>query len=138
LSSIGLPLTLLNEKKGAITMQCISLPLTGYIRLPQLIGEPEVTPETAEVNKTKAQAIRVQFPITAKEGTADRKEQEKVLTRKLAKVGPRTPRPSTPAIYPVSKSTLWQRVKEGRFPSPVKLSERITAWRVEDVRAYIG
>lgn len=42
-----------------------------------------------------------------------------------------------PAVIPVSKSTWWAGVKSGRFPQPVKLSERCTAWRVEDVRALI-
>ena len=42
-----------------------------------------------------------------------------------------------PAIFPVSKSTWWQGVKSGRYPQPVKLSERCTAWRVEDVLALI-
>ena len=41
------------------------------------------------------------------------------------------------AIIPVSKSTWWQGVKSGRYPQPVKLSERCTAWRVEDVLALI-
>ena len=35
---------------------------------------------------------------------------------------------------PVSKSTWWEGVKTGRFPKPVKLGPRITAWRVEDIR----
>ena len=43
----------------------------------------------------------------------------------------------TPAIFPVSKSTWWQGVKSGRYPQPVKLSERCTAWRVEDILALI-
>jgi predicted DNA-binding transcriptional regulator AlpA len=38
---------------------------------------------------------------------------------------------------PISKSTWWAGVKSGRFPKPVKLSPRITAWRVEDIRALI-
>jgi len=38
---------------------------------------------------------------------------------------------------PVSKSTWWAGVKSGRFPEPVKLGPRITAWRVEDIRALI-
>ena len=38
---------------------------------------------------------------------------------------------------PVSKSTWWAGVKSGRFPKPVKLGPRITAWRVEDIRALI-
>ncbi|UEC01751.1 helix-turn-helix transcriptional regulator [Burkholderia vietnamiensis] len=41
-------------------------------------------------------------------------------------------------FVPFSKSTLWRRVGEGKFPSPVKLSAGITAWRVEDVRRWIS
>lgn len=36
---------------------------------------------------------------------------------------------------PVSKSTWWQGVKEGRFPQPQKLGPRTTVWKAEDVRA---
>ena len=39
---------------------------------------------------------------------------------------------------PVSKSTWWAGVKVGRFPKPVKLGLRITAWRVEVIRALIA
>ena len=38
---------------------------------------------------------------------------------------------------PVSKSTWWAGVKSGRYPKPVKLGPRITAWRVEDIRGLI-
>lgn len=38
---------------------------------------------------------------------------------------------------PVSKSTWWAGVKSGRFPPPVKLGPRTTAWRVADIRALI-
>jgi prophage regulatory protein len=38
---------------------------------------------------------------------------------------------------PVSKSTWWAGIKAGRYPQPVKLGPRITAWRVEDIRALI-
>jgi prophage regulatory protein len=36
-----------------------------------------------------------------------------------------------------SKSTLWVKVAKGQFPKPLKLGPRITAWRVEDIRAWI-
>ncbi|WP_424991162.1 helix-turn-helix transcriptional regulator [Fluviibacterium sp. S390] len=36
---------------------------------------------------------------------------------------------------PVSKSTWWQGVKDGRFPAPQKLGPRTTVWKVEDIRA---
>lgn len=44
----------------------------------------------------------------------------------------------TPAIIPVGKSAWWEGVKTGRFPRPVKLGPRITAWRVEDIRELIA
>lgn len=34
---------------------------------------------------------------------------------------------------PVSKSTWWAGVIDGRFPQPVKLGARVTAWRAEDI-----
>lgn len=45
--------------------------------------------------------------------------------------------PAIPALFPVSKSTWWAGVRAGRYPKPVKLGERITAWKVEDIRALI-
>jgi prophage regulatory protein len=45
--------------------------------------------------------------------------------------------PLVPPIIPVSKSTWWDGVRSGRFPAPVKLGPRITAWRVEDIRALL-
>ena len=64
------------------------LPETGYLRLPQIIGNPKADP-----------------PI--------------------------------PAVIPVGKSTWWAGVRSGRYPKPVKLSPRITAWHVMDIRALI-
>lgn len=64
-------------------------PETGFLRLPQIIGNPKAVP------------------------------------------------PILPLI-PISKSTWWQGVKEGRYPQPVRtLGMRITVWRAEDIRALI-
>lgn len=52
-------------------------------------------------------------------------------------IGNPTAKPPIPAVIPVGKSTWWQGVKDGRFPKPVKLGPRTTAWRVEDIRALI-
>lgn len=38
---------------------------------------------------------------------------------------------------PVSKSTWWAGVKDGRFPKPVKLGPRITVWRAEDIQRLV-
>jgi predicted DNA-binding transcriptional regulator AlpA len=41
-------------------------------------------------------------------------------------------------VFPVSKSTWWAGVKDGRFPQPVKLGPKISAWRVQDIRELIA
>jgi len=40
-------------------------------------------------------------------------------------------------VFPVSSSNWWAGVKSGRYPQPIKLSKRTTAWRVEDIRELI-
>lgn len=53
-------------------------------------------------------------------------------------IGNRKADPPIPAVIPVSKSTWWAGVKSGRYPQPVRtLGTRITAWKVEDIRALI-
>lgn len=65
------------------------LPETGFLRLPQIIGDPKAVP-----------------PI--------------------------------PPIIPVKKSAWWAGCKSGRYPAPIKLSPRVTVWRVEDIRAFLA
>ncbi|QHQ28530.1 transcriptional regulator [Xanthomonas albilineans] len=50
---------------------------------------------------------------------------------------PDTNTTAIPALIPVSRSTWWAGVRSGRYPQPVKLGERCTAWRVEDIRELI-
>ena len=49
---------------------------------------------------------------------------------------PKWPERATP--LPFSAPTLWRKVKNQTFPKPHRLSERITAWKVADVRAWIN
>lgn len=54
-------------------------------------------------------------------------------------IGDPKAKPPIPAVIPVGKSTWWAGVKSGRYPEPVRtLGVRITAWRVEDIRALIA
>ena len=53
-------------------------------------------------------------------------------------IGSAKARPPIPALIPVPRSTWWAGVKSGRYPQPVKLGPRITAWRVEDIRRLIA
>jgi len=52
-------------------------------------------------------------------------------------IGDRKSDPPRPGLIPVGASTWWAGVKDGRYPKPVKLGPRVTAWRCEDIRALI-
>lgn len=40
-------------------------------------------------------------------------------------------------VLPYSATTIWRKSRNGEFPSPIKVSRGITAWRVGDIRAYL-
>jgi len=40
-------------------------------------------------------------------------------------------------VVPVSPSGWWRGIQEGRFPRPVKLGPRTTAWRESDIARLI-
>ena len=46
--------------------------------------------------------------------------------------------PPIPPLIPVSRSTWWVGVKNGRFPKAVKLGPNTTVWRVEDILELIN
>jgi hypothetical protein len=45
---------------------------------------------------------------------------------------------NTPAIIPVCKATWWAGIKVGRYPKGIKLSPRVTVWKIEDIKALIA
>ncbi|MGS1119107.1 helix-turn-helix transcriptional regulator [Rhodanobacter sp. UC4436_H3] len=45
--------------------------------------------------------------------------------------------PQVLAVFPVSRSTWWAGVRAGRYPKPVQLGARCTAWHVDEIRALI-
>ncbi len=81
-------------------------------------------PETGFVRLHQIVGRKEVTPAQAKENRANKKS-------------PKTPREGIPAVIPVCKSKWWQGVKSGRYPQPTKLGPRVTAWRVEDIRALI-
>ena len=44
--------------------------------------------------------------------------------------------PPLPPVIPVSRSTWWAGVKNGRFPKSIKLGLRTTVWRAEDILEF--
>jgi hypothetical protein len=98
-------------------MEKDGLPTTGFLRLDDIIGHKEVTEEEAERNRRDAKAA---------------KECGKKPNNR-----PKRPRRSSSGVIPVGSSSWWEGVRNGRYPKPVKLGLRTTAWRVEDIRALI-
>ena len=47
-------------------------------------------------------------------------------------------RPERQGLLPMGETTIWDKVRSGEFPTPVKLTERITAWRIEDIEAWMA
>lgn len=46
--------------------------------------------------------------------------------------------PIVQALFGCSAATVWRMVKRGTLPAPRKLSERITAWNVGDLRQALS
>lgn len=46
-------------------------------------------------------------------------------------------RPEVEARTGLSRSTIYQWMKDGQFPQPVKLGARLVAWRESDVSAWL-
>ena len=46
--------------------------------------------------------------------------------------------PDVLKVFPVSKSTWWAGIKDGKYPKPVKLSTRVSAWKTEDIYALVA
>lgn len=46
--------------------------------------------------------------------------------------------PVVEALFACSAATVWRRVKKGTLPAPRKLSERISAWQVGELRRALS
>ena len=46
--------------------------------------------------------------------------------------------PQVLQLIPISKTAFYDGIKAGIYPKQVKLSERTSAWRVEDIRKLIA
>lgn len=45
--------------------------------------------------------------------------------------------PQVLAVIPIGKTLWWEWVKSGKAPKGIKLSARVTAWKVEDIKLLI-
>lgn len=47
------------------------------------------------------------------------------------------PKKGIPAIIPVSRATWYRGMADGRYPRPVKIASKSTAWRAADIRDLV-
>ncbi len=90
------------------------LPAEGYLRLVQIIGQPEVTPEQAELHQQQPAKTRNGKPVFRH----------------------KRPRPGITPVIPISKTQWYDGIKKGIYPAPVHLG-RTAVWRVSDIRALL-
>lgn len=45
--------------------------------------------------------------------------------------------PQVLSLIPISKSSWWSGVAQGKFPKPIKLGPRTTAWKTEDIEQLL-
>ena len=45
--------------------------------------------------------------------------------------------PQILSLIPISRSTWWAGIREGKFPQGIKLGSKTTVWRAEDIRNLI-
>lgn len=38
----------------------------------------------------------------------------------------------------LAKSTVWLWAKDGKLPKPIKLSNRVTVWKLSEIQDYIN
>lgn len=98
------------------------------------------TPMAAPLPQTIEKPSKVKRATPARPSAKpEPKDEAKATTRfgQLPEVG-FVRLPAILEVYPICRAAWWEGVKAKRLPQPVKLSARVTAWRVEDIRKLLG
>lgn len=67
--------------------------------------------------------------------TAERKER--VYIDKNGKKRVIKAKPAKKGFLPLGESTIWEKVRRGEFPEPIRLSPRLTVWKINDITAWL-
>ncbi len=99
-------------------------------------GDPDPEPARQRPSNTHPQAIAPSPARASERGTA---------TATAGKPSPRIDPeselwrlPAVLAHVPISRSSWFAGVRSGRYPKPVRLSERRVAWRASDIRSFVA
>ena len=63
--------------------------------------------------------------------------QRVIRISELASTPASKTKPARHGKLPISPTTVWRWVREGRFPKPFKLGESVTVWDAAEVEAFI-
>jgi len=74
-----------------------------------------------------------QEPDSTDPPTLSQKIQARIFYRIWHILGDKNANPPIPPIIPISRSSFYARIKEGKFPAPLRISARVSAWRGEDI-----
>jgi len=73
-------------------------------------------------------SIRAAMPLARQDPSVERRAFHPNALLRLADV--RT-------LVGISSSTIYKRISDGSFPSPVRISQRSVRWRIEDLEEWI-
>ena len=45
--------------------------------------------------------------------------------------------PQVLSLIPISKSSWWAGIRSGKYPKQIKLGEKTSVWRAEDIKALL-
>ena len=96
--------------------------------------KPTTTVSTLPTKPTATAPAAITSPT---QGTFDKLPDGAWLRESQLVRSPKNP-DSEVAPLPFSAPTLWRMVKAGKFPAPCKLSARVTAWKVSQVREWMN
>jgi len=79
----------------------------------------------------QADSIRFGYHLKGCKVIANQHQTRFIRVNQLAKT------PKSDGVLPMSRATIWRKVKNGTFPAPIKLSDNVTAWAMSDIEDYL-
>lgn len=112
---------------------CLKLMFHGLVLFLYRLGDLQTPPDDRGSRIGKETVLRSSI-VTTVSGSLREVEMQFVTT----KIDVLLRLPEVLAIFPVSRSTWYQGIKDGRYPSPLKIGVRASAWRASQIEQLIA
>lgn len=60
------------------------------------------------------------------------------MSQRVIRISELASTPSKPGLLPVSPTTVWRWVREGRLPAPFKLGKNVTVWDADEIDQFLA